>query len=57
MKALFLLDLTLLWRFLGEIIFDVQIREGANTLSIIFLCLSIVYLIIPWGAFLELVNS
>jgi len=57
MKALFLLDLTLFWRFLGELIFDEQIRDGATTTTIIFLCLSIVYMIIPWETFLELVNS
>lgn len=57
MKCLFLLDLTLFWRFLGELIFDVQIREGANTLTLIFLGLSVLYMLVPWEAFLELVNS
>jgi len=56
MKCLFLLDLTLFWRFLGELIFDVQIREGAQTLTLVFLGLSIVYLLVPWDQFLELVN-
>ena len=56
-KCLFLLDLTLFWRFLGQLIFDVQIRNGATTLTIIFLALSIVYILIPWESFLELVNS
>jgi hypothetical protein len=57
MKCLFLLDLTLFWRFLGELIFDVQIREGADTLTLIFLGLSVLYLLVPWDKFLELVNS
>ena len=56
-KCLFLLDLTLFWRFLGQLIFDIQIRNGATTLTIIFLALSIVYILIPWESFLELVNS
>lgn len=57
MKCLFLLDLTLFWRFLGELIFDVQIREGAQTLTLIFNALSILYMLVPWESFLELVNS
>jgi hypothetical protein len=57
MKCLFLLDLTLFWRFLGELIFDVQIRDGADTLTLIFLGLSVLYLLVPWDEFLELVNS
>ena len=57
MKCLFLLDLTLFWRFLGELIFDVQIRDGADTLTLIFLGLSVLYLLVPWDKFLELVNS
>jgi hypothetical protein len=57
MKALFLLDLTLFWRFLGELIFDVQIRDGVNTTTLIFLALSVVYMIIPWESFLEAINS
>jgi hypothetical protein len=57
MKALFLLDLTLFWRFLGELIFDVQIRDGAKGLTLLFLGLSVLYLIIPWEKFLEAVNS
>jgi len=56
-KALSLLDLTLFWRFLGELIFDVQIRDGATLLTILFLCLSIVYMLVPWESFLEFVNS
>lgn len=56
-KCLFLLDLTLFWRFLGQLIFDIQIRNGATTLTIVFLVLSIVYILIPWESFLELVNS
>lgn len=57
MKCLFLLDFTLFWRFLGELIFDIQIRDGAKTLTIIFLVLSIVYMFIPWQSFLECVNN
>lgn len=56
-KCLFLLDLTLFWRFLGQLIFDIQIRGGATTLTIIFLVLSIIYILLPWESFLELVNS
>lgn len=57
MKCLFLLDLTLFWRFLGELIFDVQIRDGARTLTLIFLGLSILYLLVPWDTVLKLVND
>jgi hypothetical protein len=51
-KALTLLDLTLFWRFLGELIFDLQIRNGATKLNIMFLSLSVIYMIIPWDSFL-----
>lgn len=57
MQCLYLLDLTLFWRFLGELIFDVQIREGADTLTLVFLVLSILYMLVPWEAFLDLVNK
>ena len=56
-KCLFLLDLTLFWRFLGQLIFDVQIRNGASTLTIVFMILSILYIIAPWTDIIELVNS
>lgn len=56
-KCLLLLDLTLFWRFLGELIFDVQIRDGAKTLTIIFLCLSILYILLPWNEILDYFNE
>lgn len=55
-ECLFLLDLTLFWRFLGELIFDVQIRDGAKTLTLVFLGLSVLYMLVPWESVLEYVN-
>jgi hypothetical protein len=49
--------LTLFWRFLGELIFDIQIRDRATTQTMLFLGLSVLYMLIPWDSVLEIVNS
>lgn len=53
LTAMRLLDLTLLFRCAGEIIFDLDLRQTTSELSIIFLIVSILFLLIPWNIFLK----
>lgn len=46
-RAMKLIDATLLFRAIGEIIFDVQIRDGAVWESIACACVGAVYLFLP----------
>ena len=57
LKVLNLLDLTLFFRFLGEIIFDAQIRDGVKPHSIICFILSVVFMFVPWKSVFELIFS
>lgn len=46
-RAVKLLDLTLILRPAGELIFDSQIREGYSWESIACLCVGVVYVFLP----------
>jgi hypothetical protein len=48
MKILRLLDLTLIFRFAGEIIFDYHLKGKVDAISIFLLVFSIVFMILPW---------
>jgi hypothetical protein len=56
-KSLFLLDLTLLFKPLGSILFDAQVRKNTQYWNIIFLVFAIVYLILPWNKILDSIND
>jgi hypothetical protein len=47
MRAMKLIDITLLFRAIGEIIFDAQIRDGVVWESIVCACVGAVYLLLP----------
>ena len=51
-----LLDATLFWRFLGELIFDIQIRDGIKVETVLFLGLAIIYMFVPWNDVLDYFN-
>ena len=51
-----LLDLTLLFRVIGQIIFDVQIRDQYHASSIVFGCVAAIYLILPMNKIIDYVN-
>lgn len=54
--ALRQLDFTLLCRAAGEAIVDSQIRDGVQTETIVFLCISAVYLILPLDQIIDFFN-
>lgn len=57
-KNLTLLDLTLLFRSLGSLLFDLQIRGGKYlTSDIVLTCVSIVYIILPKKTLIDLFNN
>ena len=43
-----LLDLTLVWRFIGETIFDFQLKGKVDLITFILLAFSILFLLLPW---------
>lgn len=53
LNCLKLLDLTLLMKPAGEIIFDYSIRDRYSISSIIMVCLSIVYFLLPINKILD----
>ena len=53
-KALKLIDFTLVLRSTGEMIFDSQIRmSGVEWVSIVTLCIGVVYVLLPMDTILE----
>ena len=46
-KVSTLIDLTLFWRFLGEIIFDYQLRGEVSLLSLVLLVITALYIVLP----------
>ncbi len=52
-RAMKLVDATLIFRSLGEIIFDSQIRNGFSWESILCLCIGVVYICLPMDEVLE----
>ena len=54
--ALKQLEFTLLCRAAGEAIFDSQLRGGVQTETIVFLCISAVYLILPLDQIIDFFN-
>lgn len=55
MKIVKLLDLTLIFRFTGEIIFDYHLKGKIDPISVILLVFSIVFMILPWREILNAV--
>lgn len=53
MRAMKLIDATLLFRSVGEIIFDAQIRDGVSWEPIMCICIAGVYLLLPLNDILE----
>ena len=51
-----LLDLCIVWKYIGEIIFDSQIRDGVKPISLVMLALAIIYQFIPWGDVFDCVD-
>lgn len=51
--SVILLDFTLFFRVLGELIFDFQIRDGYHASTIVLLCISVVYLLLPMNQILK----
>jgi len=47
-KIVRLLDLTLVFRFAGEILFDYHLKGKVDPISIILLIFSIVFMMLPW---------
>lgn len=53
-----MLDITLILRPLGSILFDYQIRDGSYMKSDeVMLCVAVVYLILPKNYFIEILNE
>lgn len=52
LHCLKLLDLTLMMKPLGEIIFDASIRDGVDASSIVMLCLGVLYFFLPMSIIL-----
>lgn len=57
LNCLKLLDITLIMRPLGEIIFDASIRDGVNLSSIIMLAIAIIYFFLPMGKIINFFNE
>lgn len=55
--SLKLLDMTLILMPLGEIIFDVYIRDGVNSSTIVFTCIGFLYLVVPVSKILDYVHD
>lgn len=53
LSCLKLLDLTLLMKPVGEIIFDYSIRDRCSVSSIVMVCVSIIYFLLPMNKVLE----
>ena len=51
--SLKLLDFTLILRSIGTLIFDSEIRDGVNGVSIAFVCIGFIYLILPMNSILD----
>lgn len=56
LNCLKLLDLTLMMKPLGEIIFDSSIRDGVDISSIIMLCVGVVYFFLPMDNIIKFFN-
>lgn len=54
LRMMKLLDITLMLKPAGELIFDRQIREKIQVESIVLTCIGFVYLFMPWDRILEL---
>ncbi len=57
MKALVMLDLTLILKPVGEVVFDMQIRQSWTSESLVLIGLGLIYVICPKDAFLDWVNG
>jgi hypothetical protein len=47
------MELTLFWKPLGELIFDIRLREIIFPETYVMLAGSIVFMIVPWNWFLD----
>lgn len=56
-SSLTLLDITLILRPIGEIIFDTQIRDRYLPSTVIMICCAFVYIIIPKDRLLTVLNN
>ena len=54
--SLTLLDFTLLFKVIGELIFDIMIRDGVKTSTIVLACIAALYMILPMGKLIMCVN-
>ena len=54
--SLTLLDFTLLFRVLGELFFDIMIRDAVETETIVLLCIAALYMILPVSQLIMCVN-
>jgi hypothetical protein len=57
MRALIMLDLTLILKPVGEIVFDMQIRDEWNYHSIALIFVGAVYVILPKDRILDWING
>ena len=57
MTSMKLLDLTLVMKPVGEIMFDAKIRNGALPTSIVMAIVGLVYFLLPSGKIIELIND
>ena len=51
--AIKLMEMTLFWKPFGEFIFDYQLRNQVLPSTIVMMCVSVVYLLIPWNIVLQ----
>ena len=52
-----LLELTLVFRPIGELIFDSHLRSATHPISFVFLITGILYMLVPWNYFLRKVTQ
>jgi hypothetical protein len=57
MKALIMLDFTLILKPVGEIVFDLQIRSEWNYQSICLIAVGILYIVLPKNRLLDWING
>ncbi len=53
LRAVKMMDATLMMRGIGDLIFDMQIRQGASWQPILCICLGVVYLFLPMDSILQ----
>ena len=54
---MWLLDFTLILKPVGELLFDSQIRETHTNMSIVCLCIGVIYVLLPVNRLLDFLHS